>query len=130
MGNGMIGQVVWTDLTVPDAAKARDFYREVVGFDVSDVDMGGYADFMMMAKGDTPAEAGGAVGICHARGANAHLPAQWMIYFAVADLDSSLEAVVRLGGRRIGEIRSYGDDRYCAIEDPAGAVCALFQKAG
>lgn len=122
------GQVIWTDLTVPDAGMIRDFYAEVVGLSSSPVEMDGYQDYMMMASGETPKEAGGAVGICHARGSNADLPPQWMIYFAVDDLDASLAAVDRLGGKRIGGIRSYGDDRFCAIEDPAGAVCSLFEK--
>ena len=122
-----IGHVVWTDLTVPDADGLKDFYAEVVGLKSEPLDMGGYADYMMQASGEGPAAPGG-VGICHARGSNAHLPPQWMIYFGVADLDASLEAVDRLGGKRIGDVRTMGNDRYCAIQDPAGAVCSLYQK--
>ena len=125
--NQMAGHVVWTDLTVPNADEIRDFYAEVVGFRPESIDMGGYSDYMMMAQGEAP-QPGGAVGICHAKGNNAHLPAQWLIYFAVDDLDRALSAVDRLGGRRLGDIQAYGDDRFAAIEDPAGAVCALFEK--
>lgn len=129
-GQPPVGQVLWMDLTVPDAETIRDFYAEVVGLVAAPVEMDGYQDFMMTAPGPQPADAaGGAVGICHARGSNADLPPQWLIYFCVADLDASLAAVDRLGGRRIGAIRTYGTDRFCAIEDPAGAACALFQKA-
>lgn len=124
-----IGHILWADLTVPDADKVKDFYAEVVGLLPEPLDMGGYSDYMMKADGEAPAP-GGAVGVCHARGGNADLPAQWLLYFGVADLDKSLEAVDRLGGKRRSAIKSYGDDRYCAIEDPAGAVCAIFEKKG
>jgi predicted enzyme related to lactoylglutathione lyase len=33
----------------------------------------------------------------------------------------------RLGGTVLAPPRSYGGGRYCVIEDPAGAVCALYQ---
>ena len=67
-------------------------------------------------------------GVCHARGGNAVLPPQWLIYITVADLDRSMAECERLGGRALTSIRSYGGGRYCVIEDPAGAVCALYQS--
>jgi len=41
------GTIGWFDLTVPDAPKLRDFYRDVVGWSSSEVVMGDYADFCM-----------------------------------------------------------------------------------
>ena len=83
----VIGTVSWMDLTVADAPRVRDFYREVVGWDVTDVDMGGYSDYCMNAP-----ESGATVaGICHARGVNADLPPQWLVYITVADLDHAME---------------------------------------
>jgi predicted enzyme related to lactoylglutathione lyase len=57
------GTIAWTDLTVPDAEKVRDFYAAVVG---------------------------------------------WRI---------------------VSGPRALGEGRCCVIEDPAGAVCALYQQA-
>ena len=37
-------------------------------------------------------------GVCHARGVNADLPAKWLVYVVVADLESSLAECRRLGG--------------------------------
>ena len=67
------GHVGWVDLTVENATEVRDFYRAVVGWEYREVDMDGYADFAM-----TNLEGRDVTGICHARGVNEGLPAQWM----------------------------------------------------
>ena len=55
--------------------------------------MGAYADYVM---NDADGEA--AAGICHARGGNAELPPQWLVYITVDDLDHSMAECERLGG--------------------------------
>jgi predicted enzyme related to lactoylglutathione lyase len=51
-----------------------------------------------------------------------------MVYIMVDDLDESLRRSDAMGGKRRGDIRSMGAaGRYCVIEDPAGAVSALFE---
>ncbi len=117
------GSISWTDLTVPDASRVRDFYQAVAGWTAAPVDMGGYEDFCMMRKGsDTPV-----AGICHARGENASLPPQWLVYLTVPDLEASLRACMANGGRVVVPVRQMGPGRMAVIADPAGAVAALFQ---
>jgi predicted enzyme related to lactoylglutathione lyase len=118
-----IGSIGWIDLTVNDAEAVRDFYRTVVGWTANGLEMGGYEDFVMMPPGsEIPA-----AGICHARGGNADLPPQWLVYITVADLDESVNRCVELGGRVIAGPKDGGDgSRYCVIQDPAGAYAALF----
>ena len=120
-----IGAIGWQDLTVPDAGRVRDFYSAVVGWRAQPVDMGGYADFNMIA----PASGRTVAGICHARGANADLPAQWLLYLVVADLDASLAACRERGGAVVTGPRTLGGARFAVIRDPAGAVAALYQAA-
>jgi len=118
------GEMTWTDLTVKDAAPLRDFYQAVVGWTCTPVDMGGYDDFCM----NVPETGRTVAGICHARGANEGLPAQWLLYFTVSDLEASLANCERQGGHLLTEVRTMaGIGQYCVIEDPAGAVSALFQ---
>ena len=125
-GTMEIGSVGWTDLTVGAAEAVRDFYQAVVGWKSSEVEMGGYSDFSMNVPGSGRTVAG----ICHARGPNADLPAQWLIYIIVQDLDFSVERCVELGGRVIAGPKGMGTQgRYCVIRDPAGAVAALYQPA-
>lgn len=86
--------------------------------------MGEYDDFNMIRPSDGEAVAG----VCHARGGNADLPAAWMIYITVEDLDRSIARCEELGGKVISGPRNAGEGRYCVIEDPAGAVAALYSE--
>lgn len=113
------GTIAWLDLTVADAARVRDFYREVIGWEPSPVRMSDYDDYNMLTPGDDKP----AAGICHARGENAKLPAQWIPYIAVTDLAASVAACERLGGAVIAQIGA----NCCVIRDPAGAVIAILE---
>ena len=118
-----IGSITWMDLTVKPAVKVRDFYQAVVGWKSSEVDMGGYRDFCM----DQPADGKTVAGICHARGENANLPPQWLLYINVANLTKSLAACRRRGGKVVCPEREMYGGRMAVIRDPAGAVAALFE---
>ncbi|MDQ7027252.1 MAG: VOC family protein [Anaerolineae bacterium] len=118
------GKVGWVDLTVPDAAKIRDFYQAVVGWSAESVSMGDFDDYNMnSADGHT------AAGVCHKRGNNALIPSQWMIYINVDTLADSLAKCTELGGKIVVEPRKLSDNKqFAVIEDPAGAVCTLLGK--
>lgn len=117
-----VGSIGWIDLTVDNADAVRDFYRAVTGWTQTEVEMGGYHDYCMVP----PAGGNPVAGVCHARGSNADLPPQWLIYITVADLKESIAKCLELGGSVIAgpkKMGSYGD--YCVIRDPAGAVAGL-----
>jgi len=122
--NQPTGTIVWKDLTVENADVIRDFYGEVVGWKHEAVGMGGYDDYNMFPRGGGEAVAG----ICHARGANDNLPAQWLLYVNVEDIDSSIRRAVELGGHLIDGPRTMGKNQFCVIRDPAGAVMALISE--
>jgi predicted enzyme related to lactoylglutathione lyase len=118
-----VGSIGWFDLTVENADEVRDFYRQVVGWTETSVDMGGYSDYCV----NQPEDGKTVAGICHARGSNEGLPPQWIIYIIVADLDASLKQCEASGGKIVRGIRSSGEGRYAVIQDPAGAVAALYE---
>ena len=119
------GAVAWIDLTVPDAQQIRDFYQHVVGWTPQAIGMGDYDDYSMMKRDGAPA-----AGICHARGVNASLPPHWLIYITVDDVNLAAGRVLDRGGRLLREPTDMGPHgRYCVIEDPAGAVAALYEPA-
>jgi len=121
-----VGAISWTDLTVKNAEEVKNFYSEVVGWKSAAVEMGGYSDFNM----NLPSSGKTVAGICHARGVNADLPPQWLVYITVEDVDKSAKRCVELGGKVIAGpngMGSYG--RYCVIQDPARAVATLFEPA-
>ncbi len=121
------GTIIGLDLTVPDAESVRDFYADVIGWEVEPFAMDGYDDYFMKS----PATGQPVSGICHARGENAGLPAQWLNYVVVENLDASLQRCTELGGSVVSAIRGNpGEQRYCVIQDPAGAVIALMEIGG
>ncbi len=117
------GSIVWHDLTIPNAEIVRDFYEAVVGWKHEPVDMKGYEDYNMIST-----ESGQpAAGICHARGVNASIPPQWLIYVTVADIDASIRACTERGGTVVDGPRAIGGQRFAVVRDPAGAILGLIQ---
>ncbi len=116
-----LGVIEWCDLTVDNADKVKDFYSSVVGWESSSVSMGEYDDYNinLPKSGDTIA------GICHARGSNRNLPAQWLMYVRVEDVSVSAQKCRELGGDILDGPRKMGAENFCVIKDPEGAVLAL-----
>jgi uncharacterized protein len=116
------GDIVWTDLTVENATEIRDFYTQVTGWQQEPLSManGEYEDYVIKTSEGTPV-----AGVCHARGSNANLPAQWLVYVAVEDVNKSAETCTAMGGKVLDGPRKMGGKDFCVIQDPAGAVLAL-----
>jgi hypothetical protein len=124
VSNNEPGSINWHDLTVANADRIRDFYSKVIGWKFELVSMGEYSDYIMLTH-DTKTPA---AGICHAQGVNAGLPTQWLMYINVANIEESISSCTELGGKLIAGPANYaGMGTYCVIQDPAGAVCALFE---
>lgn len=119
------GEIVWQDLTVPDAAGLKDFYASVVGWRPQSEDMGGYEDYHMLL----PKTGAMVAGICHARGDNGSLPAQWLMYVRVGDVHKACAAAQAAGGEVLDGPRAMGQGWFACLRDPAGAVFAVFQTA-
>ena len=120
-----LGQISWADLTVDDAQGVRDFYSASCTSSTNrPVDMGGYEDFCMnAANGETVA------GICHAQGENADLPPVWLVYINVQDIEHSIAKCRSLGGKLLSGPRNVGAGISAVIQDPAGAIVALYRSA-
>jgi len=119
------GRISWLDLTVAEASATRDFYRDVIGWSVQDVDMadsdGHYADYALLSSDGTAV-----AGIRHARGVNRDVPPVWLIHLPVGDLGDSIEVVQGEGGEVVESRKGGGDDyEYALVRDPVGAYLAL-----
>jgi uncharacterized protein len=120
-----VGRIAWLDLTVSDAPVTRDFYRQVVGWSVQNVEIEHegehYADYNMLGDDGNPA-----AGVCHARGVNSDLPPVWMLYLPVGDLAESLRRVQEEGGKIVKVMQGEdGEYMYAAVQDPVGVYLAL-----
>lgn len=119
------GRILFHDLTVPDAEAVRDFYARVAGWTAEPLSMGDYDDYVMSAPDGTPV-----AGICHARGPNSDLPAAWMMYVDVPDLEAALDDARELGGLVVAGPKGEAPGaRFAVVRDPAGALVALRQEA-
>ena len=116
-----IGDIEWRDLTVENAGDVSDFYSNVVGWQKEAASMGDYEDFNM----NLPANGETIAGICHSKGPNSNMPAQWLMYVRVEDVKESAKYCEKLGGSVIEGPRMMGDLNFCVIKDPAGAVLGL-----
>ncbi|MBC7772875.1 MAG: VOC family protein [Pyrinomonadaceae bacterium] len=118
-----LGAIGWVDLTVEDATTVSQFYRTVCDWSVEPVDMRGYSDYVMNNSAGTAV-----AGVCHARGPNADIPPQWLMYVSVADVAKSVAAARASGGRILREPTSIGGyGTMAVIQDPAGAVIGIIQ---
>ncbi len=116
-----LGSIVWTDLTVNNADEVRDFYSKVLGWKHEAIGMGEYNDYVMKANDAD----GGTSGICNARGINSNVPAQWMIYVTVSDVELAVKTCIVNGGKVLDGPRKMGKNDFAVIEDPAGAVMGI-----
>ena len=120
------GHILWRDLTVPDAPAIRDFYQAVIGWEHSDHPMGDYDDYNMLQ-----ADTGEVItGIINQRGVNAALPAVWLLYVGVEEVDASMRTCEELGGRVLIPPTKDVAYKYAVIQDPAGAIIGIMQLGG
>ena len=120
-----IGQFYWTDITVENPSELKEFYKNLLGWQEIEVPMKdgeeSYVDYGMAAAPTTPAG-----GICHNRGKNAGLPAQWISYFYIDDVEKALQNCIDLGGELLKESRkSDGTLNFVIVKDPQGAVFGM-----
>jgi hypothetical protein len=123
-----IGSIVHTDLTVPMTEQVRDFYKAVIGWQSSSLEMsdddGTYEDYVMMDS-----EGNAVSGVCHPRGSNAILPPVWLVYFQVADVAASINKVTELGGKVVTTMPDgQGGTIFAIIQDPAGAHIGIMKS--
>ena len=109
------GCMVWNELASPDPARARDFYAELLGWEVE------------------PEESGYGV-IRHNGAINGGIrppqdgePTHWLVYFTVASCDEAVTAVREAGGSVIVEPMATPVGRVAAVADPQGAAFAVYQ---
>jgi predicted enzyme related to lactoylglutathione lyase len=112
------GGLAWEDLRSADPDAARAFYGGVFGFDFEPLPMAGpdYATFRLAGTGVESA-LGGLGGMMGMEG----FPSHWIVYFAVAHVDTAVADIERLGGHILspGFDTPYG--RMAAVTDPWGA---------
>lgn len=113
------GRFVWFELLTSEVEKLQAFYSEAFNWKVETLEMVEGMRYPLIKAGETPI--GGFMQPPEP------MPAQWLSYVSVEDVDASGEQVADAGGRTLKEpfdIPTVG--RIQPVLDPQGALFALF----
>ncbi len=117
----------WSELITTDVDRSKAFYKDVFGWDGEDQGPPGgppaYTEWKvsgrsvggMMLKNDTmPAD----------------MPPNWGVYFAVADIDATVDQAQELGGALFFGPADIEPGRFAVLADNVGAVFNVIQTKG
>jgi uncharacterized protein len=118
------GTFGWNELGTRDTVRAKEFYGAVFGWGADQQDMGEMGTYTSWKVGEEMV--GGMFDITGV--VPDEVPAHWLVYFMVEDLDASLEKVKEGGGDlRNGPIE-IPIGRFAVVADQFGAVFAVMQR--
>jgi predicted enzyme related to lactoylglutathione lyase len=120
------GRFVWHELMTTDTDAAAAFYSKVVPWKTQDSGMPSYTLWM---AGKT--QVGGLTGLPSDGGDSSSTPPHWIVYIATPDVDATVAAAERLGGKVLKgatDIPNMG--RYAVLTDPQGATFAVYTPPG
>jgi hypothetical protein len=115
------GTFCWNELVTRDLDRAKEFYAELIGWQVVDSGMPGMR-YNMLKSGDK--NDGGMMAM--PAEVPAGVPSHWMAYITVDDVDALAAKVTKLGGQVLfgpHDIPTVG--RFVTIQDPTGATVSL-----
>lgn len=120
------GDVHWTELMTRDPAAARGFYEKTVGWRFVENPMGPDLPYLVAMRGETAV-----AGVFDMNGPEFDgMPAHWMTYIAVDDVDAACVAAQAAGGtvtRPAFDVPRVG--RIAMVADSTGAVVGLMTPA-
>jgi predicted enzyme related to lactoylglutathione lyase len=117
----MSNPFVHLELSTPDAAKAKEFYTGLFGWEFTDNDMGPSGVYSTFHPSSGP---GG--GLYSMPG----MPTFWLAYVGVKDINASTDKAKALGATiHKGPMEIPNIGWMTILADPTGATIALFQPA-
>ena len=118
----VVGKFVWYELMTPNADTSIEFYKNLIGWEITEQDMGPGGIYQMFCAGDN--EVAGIRPLKKETGA----PPHWLAYISVEDVKKRSEMVEQMGGRLLSELVDVpGVGQYAVFQDPQGAVIAMFK---
>lgn len=114
-----VGAMGWNELYSNDVEASKKFFEGMFGWTYEE--MGGDGYFVIKNKGRMN---GGMMEITEEM---KEVPAHWLPYFTIENLDESLKKVKELGGKVHKEIDNPQVGRFAIIADPSGAVFTIIQ---
>ncbi len=120
----LLGKFIWHELMTPDAQAAADFYSSVLPWTSEASTVAGY---VLLMRGPV-----GVAGLMPQPQSvrDSGTPPSWLVYIAAPDVDATVEAAQRLGGKLLKAPTDIpGIGRFAVLSDPLGAAFAVFTPA-
>jgi predicted enzyme related to lactoylglutathione lyase len=118
------GSLCWNELATRDIEEAKRFYAAVFGWS-ADTNASGDTSYTEWKLGDRTV--GGMIQMNDEW--PAEVPAHWMVYFAVEDIDAATRKVEELGGRISVPPTDTPAGRFSVVNDLHGAVFSIIRLA-
>jgi len=118
------GTLCWADLSTPDAKRASDFYSGLFGWQIC-ADPKDKSGYLHIKNGEHFIG-----GVPPASYRQPGMPAHWMAYFQVDDVDATANKAKEMGAKLfLPPMSMEGVGRFSVIADPQGAAFAIFKSA-
>jgi predicted enzyme related to lactoylglutathione lyase len=113
------GRFVWHEVFTPDPQRTGQFYGEVLAWRTESRGDG----YHVLYDGQQPV-----AGMVDVKALPVEdVPARWLGYVSVADVDADAERTARLAGHVLSPATSVAEvGRFAVVQDPKGAVFSLF----
>ena len=112
------GAFCWNELYTSDLDGAKSFYGGLFGWEWNQFEQSPEPYFVIMNQGHGN---GGVRGV-----GQTGMPPNWLVYFAVDDIDAGASKVNELGGGTLLEPTDIGIAKIAIVRDPQGGVFALY----
>ncbi len=113
------GALAWNELGSPDLDGSAKFYGELFGWSTTPME---HADPPYLVVKNAADHSNGGIRPAMPPGT----PPFWLVYFATEDIDASLTQVSELGGNVLTGSTDIGIAKVAVVQDPQGAVFALY----
>jgi predicted enzyme related to lactoylglutathione lyase len=120
-GAGLVnahGALSWNELATPDIEASVEFYSQLFGWSTEPME-GMETPYHVIRTADGHSNGG-------IRSAAASEPCYWLVYFGADDIDATLAQAQREGGTALMGPMDIGVGHLAAVQDPQGAVFALY----
>jgi predicted enzyme related to lactoylglutathione lyase len=111
------GALAWNELQSPDIDASAAFYSQLFGWAANPFE-GSPDPYLVIMNGD---RANGGI-----RPLTEGSPPNWLVYFAVDDIDTGLAKAEELGGTKLAGPIDINIAKIGIVQDPQGAVFALY----